>query len=463
MTTATVYTGGASVVIIQNPTQPPPTPSGETIIVDGAQRFQSMRGWDATTSGWEVNKTLNAYDPTWATTAPLVMARLVNEMGCNRVHLGIRSGWRNVADYWTQFVAGQINYTVLGSHWYECRADGTPRVDEFDFRMQTMVVPMRDAMAARGEALYVALCLVDFGGPLPRTLFLANNPAEYAAFVKFYMDRARDVFGVTTHAVDITLEPESAGAASGWQSGANIGNAAAALRSLTAAEYPGLEIVAPSTANASNCVTRMSEMEAQSPDGFAAVDTVAYHRYDGPNATQVAAIKTWAYARGKRTAMSEWYPATIDTVIDDVLSGGVSHWQKWGMAGRLGGSVNNYYIVDPTASPPAFTFAPNAAHMSLVFPFVRFGAERIGATSSIGMKVMAFEHPNGKRIVHAKRTTGQPAANVTITGLVPGATYGVRRIAAASTTLVDDPDRTANANGWIVLSLAPGYTTVYQR
>ncbi len=158
--------------------------------------------------------------------------------------------------------------------------------------------------------------------------------------------------------------------------------------------------------------------------------------------------------------MGEFFSATIDNLLDDLLLGQVSYWQKWGVAGRVGGSVNNYYVVDPTAGP-SFSFAPGVAQMALLFPYVRQGARRVAATGGV-MKVVAFENTNGKRMVFAKRTPANPTASVTITGLAPGV-YGVKRTPAGSSGIITDPDVTVGANGWAVLPIAPGYTAVYAK
>jgi hypothetical protein len=158
--------------------------------------------------------------------------------------------------------------------------------------------------------------------------------------------------------------------------------------------------------------------------------------------------------------MSELFTANVDTVLDDLLVGQVSSWQKWSVAGKMGGSLNGYYVADlSNPASPVYNFAPNVAPMALVFRYVRLGAVRIDARSAT-IRAVAFVNPDGSNVVVAKRTVGAGTAPVTINGLRPGV-YGVRAVAAGSTQAVNQPDVTVAPDGALTVTLPEGLTTVY--
>lgn len=450
----TIYAKGFTVEVFDNATPPPPPPpSGETITVDAAQRFQVMEGWEVNASAWATNKTTNAYDPGWLPLASQMAAKIVGELGIQRVQIAVRSGWQNSIDYWPQFVAGSIDYLTLGAHWYQPEVGAPYQFSEFDFTVNNIAKQCR----AVNPAVVVSLVFVDFGGH-PGTIDFSQNPAAYGAMLKAYADRLRDVHGITPVAINMICEPENS---SGWNNAARIGSCAVALRAVLSA-YPNIKLIAPDCTNAYNTVPYAQAIDTVS-GAMAALNVIGYHRYGGGSG-DVPAILSYAQSKGKLTGMTEWFNATIDTIIDDLTLGNVTVWQKWGYVGKAGVGSNpqsTYYIYDPATGQ--INFATNTPHMALVFPYVKLGAQRIGCASSLGMKIVAFENANGKRTVTCKRTTAQATASVTITGLAPSAVHGVRKINSGTVTLVDGADVTADANGWAVLTLAPGYTTVYAR
>jgi len=184
-----------------------PAAAAETISVNAAVRYQTMTGWEATARGWEINKAANAYDPSYLQYAPAVAAKMVNELGINRLQLPLKTGWMNPVDYWTQFANGQLSYTQWNSHAYE-KIGGAPyQFAEFDFNVETMLLPMRQQLQARGERLYVNMIGTDFNVPgMNGNFHFSQNPAAYAAFVKAYADRLQTKYGVTLDAFEVTLD-----------------------------------------------------------------------------------------------------------------------------------------------------------------------------------------------------------------------------------------------------------------
>jgi O-glycosyl hydrolase len=427
--------------------------AAETIAVNTALRYQTISGWEAITRSWEIDKVNNNYDPSWLPHAAAVADRMVNELGINRIAMPLHSGWANPNDYWTKFVDRQLSYTQWGALSYQAIDPNSHQFAEFDFYADTVLMPMKQALEARGGKLYVNMIFGDGDKAPGTTYFFAHNPAAYAAFVQVYVDRLKTKYGVVLDAYTIINEPDNTKT---WR-GAEIGNALAAVRArLLAAGYPDVKLIAPSVASPGNALPYLTAI-AGVPGALAALDTVSYHRY---GSADIAAIQAWAAQRGKETVMSELFTANVDTVLDDLLVGQVSSWQKWSVAGKKGGSLNGYYVADlSNPAAPVFSFAPNVAPMALVFRYARLGAVRVDAQSAT-MRTVAFVNPDGSNVVVVKRPVEAGSGPVTISGVKQG-TYGVRSIAAGSTQASNQPDVTAAANGTLTVNLAAGYTAIY--
>jgi hypothetical protein len=433
-----------------------PAMAAESISVNTALKYQTMRGWEAITRSWEINKGTNAYDGTWVTYAPLVADHMVNELGVNRIAMPLSTGWANPVDYWSQFVNGQLTYTQWQSHSYEATDPNVHQTSEFDFYADTVLVPMKQRLAARGEKLYVNMIFGDFAASNPAPYSFQANPAAYAAFAQFYVDRLKTKYGVVLDAFSMINEPDN----SGWD-GVEIGSALVAVKSrLSAAGYANINYIAPSVAAASNTIPYANSIGTVS-GALQALDTLTYHRYQPGDYN---AIHSYAQAHGLETGMSEYYNATMDTLFDDLLLGQVSSWQKWAIAGLVGGpNPQGRYISADISNPsnPVITLAPNTAALSLVFRHVRMGAVRVDAQSST-MRTVAFVNTDGSQVLVARRAPGSGSASVTIAGLKPG-TYGMRTATVAASQATDLADVVVPAAGSVTVSLPEGYTTLYAK
>ncbi len=431
-----------------------------TITVNAAITYQTMTGWEAHARSWEIDKINDAHDPTWKTHAPAIAERMANELGINRIQVPLRTGWQNPVDYWARHVAGSLRYTELKKHWYE-KIKGVIQFSEFDFRVETSVVPMAAALAARGEKLYVNLGVVDFNtaGYLQGTLNLAANPSEYAAFVQVFFDRLKTKYGITADALELCNEPEN----TSW-SGTQLGQALVAVKArLEAAGYTGLNYIGPSTSAVMHA-KRYADPLLAVPGAAAALTTLAWHRYDQPTTAAIAALDTYAKSKkGLKTNMSEWIDATADTLLEDLTVGNVSSWQKWAIADRTGRSNPQafYYLADLSNRPsPVIRMAPNTAFMAAYFRQVRLGAVRIAAHSSVAARrPVAFVNRDGSYVVVVKTTAGTGSKPVTLSGLRPG-TYGARTI-SYSAQVIDLPDVVAAPDGSLTLAIGDGFATIY--
>ena len=196
-------------------------PEVTTIVVDPSERHQTIDGWAVNLRQWEEDKANDRYDRTSDLHLDLIYRFLADSVGINAVRLEIPSGMENRANRWTRFRAGDLSYREWQTTRFEKVNDNDdPAVadttgflfDGFDHRVEHMLLPLKRAVEARGEKLYVNVNYVDFKwnasnvqGPLSH----ADHPEEFAEFVLVYFERLRDKYGIVPDAFEVVLEPEN--------------------------------------------------------------------------------------------------------------------------------------------------------------------------------------------------------------------------------------------------------------
>ncbi|HEV8247489.1 MAG TPA: hypothetical protein VGP93_17050 [Polyangiaceae bacterium] len=431
------------------------------IQLDPGTKYQTMLGWETMLRGWEVNKIANNYDPTWLEQAPIVLDRLVNELGINRVRLEFRSGYENPVNYYTQFLNGEISYTTMKEHWYEKINDNDdPNVvnapgfqfAEFDYLVENELLPLKALVEANGEQLYVNLCHVDFNWQALHGNFeLALNPDEYAELTQVFFEHLRDKYGVIPDGLEIILEPENTDA---WR-GTQIGQAIVAVTSRLSAAGFNPEIAAPSTAFAPDTLPYFSDILAV-PGAVEAMTTLSYHRYTPGD---YAAIFSAADSHGLVTGMLENTDGDADNLFEDLTTGNISNWQKFGIAVTSASNDIAYYRADfSDPANPVIALGPDATLLLPYMRFVRRGASRIDAQSNDpAYRPLAFINANEGYVVVVKASS---TGTVDVSGL-PDGTYGVK-IATVSGGVSDGADVTPTS-GMVSLSVPIGVTAIYDK
>jgi hypothetical protein len=135
---------------------------GARVIVDPTVRFQTIDGWQVYPRYWEHDKANNRFDASFAPYADEISSFLVNRVGIDGARIEIWSGLENPIDHWTEFYEGRATYEENAEHRYEKINDNDDPFDvnpagfqfaRFDYRFETMVLPLIRAMAGRGDRL----------------------------------------------------------------------------------------------------------------------------------------------------------------------------------------------------------------------------------------------------------------------------------------------------------------------
>ena len=409
-----------------------------TLTIDPSFRFQTMTGWEVLARGWEYDKAADRFDGSWYRDADLhdrIMDALVEEAGINRVRVEIRSGMENPVDYWAAFERGEIGYDEVKSRFYHKINDNADPFDArpggfqfsfLDFQIENIVKPLQERLNARGETLYINLCVVDFrwGGEKQSDFSLARNPEEYAELVSQAIYHMQDRHGLVPDGLEVVLEPENT---NGWR-GIQIGRAGVAATDRLQSRDITPELLLPSVKNAQNAV-RFFQSAISVPGVWQRTRALTYHRYAGRRAKILGEIRNVARGRSVRVEMLEYTNGRVDDLIQDLIVAQASAWQLYSIIARHPpASQETAKSVMLYGSPEdgQVGLSHQGRELAQYFRYVRRGAQRIGSVSDNGDFLgLAFENPaeglfpGTVLILRSKR-----AGSVAIQGL-PAGRYGV--------------------------------------
>ena len=376
--------------------------------IDPTTTYQTMTGWEVTARVWEMDKARNIYDGSWLTWRGEIVDVLVDDAGINRIRIELRSGAENPIDYWSQFVAGEISYTDLKSHFYEKINDNAnPDVanaagfqfSNLDYQVENLVLPMQAKLAERGERLHINLCYIDFKwtdlkGPLSH----ADEPREYAELVDQAFLHLEEKYGIVPDSFELVLEPDNTHR---WWGG-HMADGLVAVAARLEARGITPRYIAPSTASANAALPWMNDF-AKNSEAMQLLSVLAYHRYDGAAAdTALPDIVARAEANGLQTEMLEYVKGDINHLYSDLVRGNASAWQRYGVATKGGRNPKPGYMLNLVGEgdDAGITLADNAHDLAAIFRAVRMDAVRIGARSDdLSIRPLAFHNADGQHVI----------------------------------------------------------------
>lgn len=389
--------------------------------------FQTISGWEAAAQLGEVDCNPEAYRRYRAE----VVDRAVNEVGLTRLRLDLRSGVESAVDTWPAFLARQMPYAQWRATWFVARNDNAdPRVADpagfqwgrFDHNVTEVVLPVRAALAARGERLYLNLNYVDFWlGAASKPFSHFADPEEYAELVRVVFDHMQEKFGFVPDALEVLLEPENTP-----HNARDMGRAIVAVVARLAEGGYHPAIIAPSTTRMANAPAYYDEMLAV-PGVGGLIGELSYHRYTGVSRPTLAAIAQRASRDRITTSMLELLGASFAELYEDLTIANVSAWQQFTIAycGRRDNpdATGSYLQVNQADSlAPRVHTTRSARLFRQVFAYARPGAVRVAATSEVGsLRPLAFRNVNGAHVVVGWTDAAMTFA---VRGL-PAGTYGI--------------------------------------
>ena len=405
------------------------SPADARISLQPAVRFQSMRGWAATTQAGQSDLSFfSRYSNVLAEWA-------VDSVGITRLRLEIRSGSENPRDIYAEVKAGTIPESSWRCLRYETINDNAdPMVmnpagfhwSEIDKKVETVVLPIRQRLQARGEQLFLNVNYVAFVQQCNGTRYDHQSPAEYAEFALATVQHLRDKYGLVPDSWEMILEPDND---TPWR-GPTIGAAAVATAARFKAAGFDIPLVAPSTLSMANAVPYFNGIAAV-PGAAGELSDLSYHRYSGVSDENLRAIGARAAQAGVSTGMLEKIGADYHDLAKDLTLANASSWQQYTLAyeDETGNDNGAQYLIVAPSGPP-IRLASRTRYLRHYFRAARLGAVRIGAsTTDDAFSPIAFVNADGRQAVVVQATR---AGLVAVAGLEPGR-YTVART-------VDDRD-----------------------
>jgi Putative Ig domain len=182
------------------------------------------------------------------------------------------------------------------------------------------------------------------------------------------------------------------------------------------------------------------------------VGRISYHNY-GTADPYRSYLRDFASAKGLTTAQTEMGNPTFDDLFNDLTLAGVSYWEV---------AYSGSSTLVPTGG--LTTFTPSATYFRLreLLHYVRPGAVRIGAVSSVpAVRVLAFLQ--GTAITTVIENTSSSAQTVNLNGLPPGL-YGVSQALYGAPSFQELGIHTVGTNSTLSVTNMTGnsaVTTVY--
>lgn len=409
------------------PTQPPgqpgpPVQEPADITLDATRTHQTIVGWEAHAQSGEDDV------PEFPLYADTLFDLVVHDLGINRVRLEVRSGAENRIDYYAQWRAGVIDdATWRCKRWETINDNADPNVIDangfkfgaLDMQIDRVVKPLRQRLADRGEKLYVNLNYVAFVKQCTNIPYIHHDPAEYAELILAVFEHMERKHGFVPDGVEVVLEPDN----TDW-TGASMGHALVHTATLLESKGYRPEFIGPSTTHMQRALTFFDDM-VKVPGVLSYLREYSYHRYGGRTPANLAGIASRASQYGLRTSMLEWIGADYHVLHEDLKAGQAAAWQQFAIAftGNGAGGAVLFGLDRSSPGAPRVFYAPRTKFLRQYFRFVRAGARRIEATSTLtAFDPVAFVNPNGRYVVVVKAATG---GAFTI-GSLPAGTYGIK-------------------------------------
>jgi hypothetical protein len=450
------------------------TPAAPVVVaVDASVTYQVMSGWEAgIAEAREFGDSLEVLRESFLDS--------VVDLGINRLRVELRSGIEHENDNWAEWRAKRLdkNDPWWKSVMYETVNDNDDafvinpagfHFSDLDFDIETVVNPLRERLAARGESLLVNFTYMAFThNNRWSSTYVHQDPDEYAEFVLASYQHMERRFGWVPDCWEVILEPDNTWSwrlfrylrgPSHW-TGDAIGRAIAAAGSRLEAAGFTPRFAAPSTLNAAKALKYFHDARAI-PGAARYLKELTYHRYSGSTEQVVASIGQTARQVGADSAMLELIGGDQRALHKDLTLGNVSAWSQYRLASIGSDTGGVHFVIDrSTADRPQLAMGRRSRYLRHYFRYIRRGATRIAATSSNpSFNPVAFIAPGGALTVVVLAETG---GSFNIRGLRVG-TYGVTYTTDSDPT-VDGPDGHVNGDGVLATSIpSQGVITIYQK
>jgi len=361
------------------------------VTLDPAVQYQTILSWGAA-----------SWSPLWVSQSlrEALIREAVNELGLTRLRLELPSGNRSDTTAWEQ---QNDDWDPMNINW---PAFNTADVDE---HITQIVLPFKQAVEANGDPfnIYVSPSLFDGGSSGAAPAWLLNNPGEYAEFALAFLLNLKNVHGIEADFYCILNE-------AGNNNPFNASVVAEMIKTLgPALEAAGLStrIQFPESVNAQAAWNNYIQYVTGDDDVWPYVGCLSYHLY-GTNDPYRSYIRDLGVSLDLPTAQTEYMNLNMNYLYDDLILGGVSFWEIYGLGQCFEWNPNN----------TSFNRIGRYWNFRQVMHYVRPGTVRIEANSDdSNLRVLAFAS-NERITVVLINGAGSRTANI---HNLPVGMYGV--------------------------------------
>jgi hypothetical protein len=384
-----------------------------TIQLNPAIKYQTITGWEATAQAGEDT------DPrAFLKYKDQLFDMAVNDLGINRLRLELRSGVETSREMWQKYQESQgedkrkLRYKIINDNDdpFQINWDGF-QFEQFDTKVEKVILPMKKLLEASGEKLYLNLNYVNFStsNPLHKVF-----PEEYAELIQAAFLHLHNKYKWVPDAVEVILEPDNSGF-----SGLQMGKALVATATRLEAEGFHPAFIAPSTTSMANTIPWFNEM-MKVPEVLHYLKEISYHRYRGVSEANLQTIANLAVQHKLNTAMLEHIGSTYQDLHQDLKVGRNSAWQQYTLAYPAPSDNGGHYyrIRKEDKDHPEIIMGSRTKFLRQYFKFIRRGAVRIRAfTRDAEFDPLAFINKDGNYVVVVKAERG---GSIAIQGLPSG-------------------------------------------
>jgi hypothetical protein len=410
------------------------------VTVNTGLKYQQMLGWSTVinvpngTPDW---LRLQIYD------------ELIDQLGLSAIDLTPPISWED---------PGNDDADPTTINWSKFDTAGLDRM------LLEKIAPFQQRVEARGEPFVIHHRGI--GGNQNSYLYDSAESAEWAAALCY---RIKQTLGVAPTYIAISNEPDighQVDPSSGLSEYTpeimadrikTLGPKLKALGLSTTIRYPECmkpgETTPPAPAPY-GAWQWVSELDAQNPECWPYIGAISWHEYGNGSSGRIQLFNV-AQSRGLTTVQTETGPG-FGSLYENLVKGGVSDWTRFGcqMTVRTNPSLGGYTMGTSGVNSEFWDFRQ-------VMHYVRPGAVRVGASTSLSyIRPVAFIK-NGKVTTILVNTTGGGAMNVTVKNL-PAGQYGVSEAVNTAVPSYELGIKTVAPGGSITVPVSVnGVLTVY--
>lgn len=349
-----------------------------TITIDSAQTYQTIIGWEATAQAGQ------DASPHWDRYKDALFDQAVNDLGITRLRVEIKS-------------------PATGAGFDLAR---------FDSLIARIAVPMKKVLAARGESLWVNVCVVGKE--------LKDAPAKYAEEVVGVYQHMQRRYGFVPDSWEVSLEPDSVGFS--WDTPQKVARAMIAAGDMLRQAHFRPYFVVPSCTSMARTPEWFDQIMAV-PGAQQYVQELAYHRYV-PGDPVAIANRTAKYRI--HASMLEHIGSGRKQLHADLKQACCSAWEQYCLAFPTKDNGAQYYVISEDGR---VALGQETRVLRQYFRFIRPGAVRIESQSSETrlFDPVAFINRDGSYVVvMIHNYPGLPSKGEFVIRGLPAGKYGIK-------------------------------------